>query len=1070
MAPQQADPKYMLEFPCKVALTAQKDGLGQRDFQLWRVWNKYTSRLDQRIYYELQFWEERDTGSPDVQMVFDAEARQRYGEQITRWETRYGHVWKAEHKDGNPWDPSLKRTFDYSPKKPVQQSKRVRVYGKATDPSDQIESDPIRGSSPAADEKSLDSSNKKPNAPSSIPSVQFAPQPVFRIPGQNQSLKAPSQSSMGPPAQPASTTLPQPKLTSMAPPAKPASTTLPQGKLTSMAPPARPAPKAPQATPTSMAPPAQPTSRAAPSASMAPPPMKPLPVPRRFQGRAGRQLTGQVPGGQNVSSTIPSRYPMSNSSRYSTSAGPVQFSSRNRLQGSANVPPTGLNAVTDQQNSSLTHSAAGTMRSSQPRVHSSQLPLPRGGGKPPVQMSNQQGVRSASDTTTSVPTNRGQVAPPDTGTMLLSSNAASIRPLPANISGPVPSSIGTAATGSRSASRGEPSTTDVQGMTAPISSSQTTSPSHAALTDEQVQAAAASDLTIQPTHSKKQIDNSGARAARPAGHGASRIPLVANSSARKVTTGDPDTPIRQPQTANAAAKRVAETANDDGESIGPIRASVEDEDASDDASDEVDDHQSQIDELRSIRAESVSYFASQSEQGIADEFEKTTGQVLNGVFLQTLDESQEDAADSDDDDTASTQVAPAPGVVDDTLNRYAKLLIAAHEDSLSTLVRTTLDLKGMPDDKWAERRKSSSIDVADFESSIRSMLASFDTKVLKHLVMGDLPRASRVDRELTQTLRKLTYLGKDVRCPCIYIQYLVDSQGFSPTPKTLFEILDAVEKYTVGFEDPNNTESSEFAKKIEGRTMQTVFGIRGRPAGDRKYVKSKIHKANITVWLAATRARLNGCPADEPLARPLCEVGYATKPGERLEQHSKHSSSNYIMNLTEAVCKTMFKQYSMAQFVLFHLFHPVHAMIGEIICTRLSLGYISHGGGFSHHPAGESVAGASGMPVTYYRDRRNVVFSNPMYQDNMRKDTRAIREKTETLLQLSGEAIAHIEEMKDMNTRIPDMLKSVEEETAEAEELATTSVEITDPFTIILDWAKSLDTDAVTPDSHMSNT
>jgi hypothetical protein len=81
---------------------------------------------------EFSNYGEFDTGSPSVQRVSDAEARQRYGEQIARWETQHGHAWKAEHKDGNPWDPSLKRPFGYSPKKPVQQSKRLRVYGKAT--------------------------------------------------------------------------------------------------------------------------------------------------------------------------------------------------------------------------------------------------------------------------------------------------------------------------------------------------------------------------------------------------------------------------------------------------------------------------------------------------------------------------------------------------------------------------------------------------------------------------------------------------------------------------------------------------------------------------------------------------------------------------------------------------------------------------------------------------------------------------------------------------------------------------------------------------------------------------
>jgi hypothetical protein len=116
----------------------------------------------------------------------------------------------------------------------------------------------------------LDLSDSKPSAPSSAPSVQFAPRPVFRILGQNRSLKAASQSSVAPPA--------------------------------------KPAPKAPQAMPK----------------SMAPPPRKPHSVPRRNQAQAGRQLTGQVPGGQNVASSIPSRYPRSNSSRYSTSTGQIR--------------------------------------------------------------------------------------------------------------------------------------------------------------------------------------------------------------------------------------------------------------------------------------------------------------------------------------------------------------------------------------------------------------------------------------------------------------------------------------------------------------------------------------------------------------------------------------------------------------------------------------------------------------------------------------------------------------------------------------------------------------------------
>jgi hypothetical protein len=56
------------------------------------------------------------------------------------------------------------------------------------------------------------------------------------------------------------------------------------------------------------------------------------------------------------------------------------------------------------------------------------------------------------------------------------------------------------------------------------------------------------------------------------------------------------------------------------------------------------------------------------------------------------------------------------------------------------------------------------------------------------------------------------------------------------------------------------------------------------------------------------------------------------------------------------------------------------------------------------------------------------------------------------LLKLDDDAIAHVEELKALNTRLPDMLKSVEEETAKAKEFARRSAKITEPFTTIVDW------------------
>jgi hypothetical protein len=1018
MAPQQADPKYMLEFACKDAPTIQKDGLGQRIFQLWRIWNKYTSRSNQGVYYELQLWEEINDGCPNVRMASAAEAKHKYGQQIQDWEAKHGKQWKAEYKDGNLFDPQTKRTFDYSPKKTLQPSKRLRTYGKSNNTSLQLDDDPIHSSSPptAGEDSGLDSSKGKPNSTSIGSSGQFASRPVFRMPQMYQ----------------------------------------------------RPSTRKPQS---SMVPPAKPTS-----------------MQRQTPAVPGRQITGvtQGSGMQHASSKLPTQDPSSDSSKIGAAAGaptgPQRQGSSRRLVGSVNTPSASVNPGASQQNAAVGRTTQST------RGTSSQIPLPR--AKPGVQMQPaaggnlQQGVTRTPAAGTSSQTNQGPVAPAAQGSMPPSppppnrcSNKTSRVSMPQP---PIPPRIAPP----RSQTRVDPApgclptpgqTSSASASSIQPSPNQTSSAGKAQAAGTGATSISQSKQTLQP---KQQSNTSGAGGATQlAGHGASHIPLVANSSVNKATTADTDAPTQQPQIANAGVKRASETSpRTVDKSVGPIRSSIEADDDSDieDSPDAADDARSQIDEIRAIRAESVSYFASQSKQGVVDEFEKTTGQVLNSIFLQTLDESQQDTAninddDGDDDDAPSGMATPAPGVVVDTLERYSEKLIQAQKDSLNSLVRTTLDLKGFPDDRWVERRKDSNIDFAAFEQSIRSMLASFDSKVLKHLVMGDIPRAARQDRQLEKALRKLMNMEKKTRCPSIYIQYLVDNQGFSPTPKKLYEILDDAEKYTIGFQDQSNTDSSDFAKKIEGRTLKSIFNVQGRPTGERKYVKKKEHVTNITAWLAATRARLHGCPQDEPLARPLCEVGYATKPVERLERHSKHQSSNYIMNLTEAICKTKFPQYFIAQFVLFHMFHPVHAMVGEIICSRLSQCYTAHGGGFSHHAAGQSVAGASEMPVTYYRDLRNVVFSSPMYQDNMRKDIKAIGAKTEKLAELGTEAVAHVEELKELDGQLPENVSVLEEKQSIVQEFATRSAEITDPFFTVVNWFESIDAGSPDPDSQMMN-
>jgi len=178
-----------------------------------------------------------------------------------------------------------------------------------------------------------------------------------------------------------------------------------------------------------------------------------------------------------------------------------------------------------------------------------------------------------------------------------------------------------------------------------------------------------------------------------------------------------------------------------------------------------------------------------------------------------------------------------------------------------------------------------------------------------------------------------------------------------------------------------------YAYKIENGGIRDPFDQGSKLGGKRKYFVKKDmtaqHRIQITTsWAAKCRARLQNEDQQSPLPRPLVEVGYASAL-KRLDQHQKHQSSNYLMNLTEAICKVEFPDFFIKQFVVFHIFDVTHAMFGEIIISRLAQAYVSHGGGFCHFMAGVSHRGAKEMKEVAYRELRQKVFQDPIFIKTM---------------------------------------------------------------------------------------
>jgi len=372
------------------------------------------------------------------------------------------------------------------------------------------------------------------------------------------------------------------------------------------------------------------------------------------------------------------------------------------------------------------------------------------------------------------------------------------------------------------------------------------------------------------------------------------------------------------------------------------------------------------------------------DQPAGDPIDAASINPLDGIFAESqreFQEAEEVAGEEVNEDLPSGGEQFAP---------YSQKLIAAHRRSLHDLVKTALDLPNMPCDNWVVKRKqSASFKYENFLAYLVVMMAGMESLVLKHFVEGDLPLAAVENPELARRLRKLKNLSKDVKCPAIYAQYFVNRQGKSPSVRTLLSILDHAERYakTVGSKDE---ESVDYACAIDSAYGGNWTRQKSRE-GQRRYLANGESHAEVCFnWIKIVRARLRGFSPDEPVSRPLLVVGYATIPFNRLLEHETHRSSNYLMNLLEAISRTHFNgRYSMKQYVVLHIVHATHAMYSEIMITRIGLGYVSQGGGMSHFPAGVSHPGINHMPPEYFPDKQKALFDSKEFKESFEAERQA---------------------------------------------------------------------------------
>ena len=421
-----------------------------------------------------------------------------------------------------------------------------------------------------------------------------------------------------------------------------------------------------------------------------------------------------------------------------------------------------------------------------------------------------------------------------------------------------------------------------------------------------------------------------------------------------------------------------------------------------------------------------------------------------------LDAAYEESQREFEDDLDSSQSQALDGGDPNQYEEYSQQLQEAHSKGLLSLISVALELKGMPCDNWVEKMKASTTCCyEDFLVYLVLMMAGSDPLILQHFVQGDIPKAEKQNADLEKKLRQLRNVG-DSFCPSIYVQYLVNDQGESPTPQVLLDILDFVELYTRGY-GKRDGPSGQLAAEVDSAMGTKSWSSTGVALqGKRRYIESDSQFDTCLAWVESSRARLSRLPLDKPLDRPFAELGYASNPNVRLNQHAKHTSSNYLMNLTEAICMAKFNEnYSIKQYVVLHLIHYAHAMWGEILYHRIGLIYTMQGGGFSHHVAGASHGGAEKNPG-FYGKKADRLFNDPEFKERVATEVRFIEERGAMYNEMSESAARQDEVMRNL-IRFKESAESVIE-SANDKTQAEEEEELTDPILKLLELA-DLDTE-----------
>lgn len=260
------------------------------------------------------------------------------------------------------------------------------------------------------------------------------------------------------------------------------------------------------------------------------------------------------------------------------------------------------------------------------------------------------------------------------------------------------------------------------------------------------------------------------------------------------------------------------------------------------------------------------------------------------------------------------------------------------------------------------------VDRGWIQGELMKMLASVDPAVLEACITGQLiPRKENKNSSVGTALAKAYDRGNSI--PRIYGNYITDNSDMSPTPSMYADICSDIERYTktvCSVEDhhwaavidqtwaPSKSWLSELTLQGFRRYLDWRNVIVKETARRCTYRRKVLSNFNHHL-LKRVRQERHAGRVHTPFQAAIAEVGYSIRPKTRLAEHKQHRSSNYIMNVVDAMLRYRYGgAFTLKQGILFSCCHFAQPWHGEIAFTQLAQGYVQNAGGFSHYPAGFS--------------------------------------------------------------------------------------------------------------------